>query len=392
MIKIEDKSKCCGCSACVSVCPKHCIAMEEDNEGFLYPQINTSSCIGCGLCKKVCPVLHRGENKQPLEIYAAKNRNESMRLASSSGGIFTLLAEKVLDEGGVVFGARFNENWEVIHDYTEMRSGLAAFRGSKYVQSKIGDSYIQVKSFLDADRKVLFTGTPCQIAGLKRYLRKEYDNLLAVDIICHGVPSPMVWRKYLDEVTQFKRSKIKEIRFRDKLTGWKNYRFLIKSIMDDKSENVSELISERGYSNKYISVFLADLSLRPSCYACPAKGGKSCSDITLGDYWGIEKFDSKFDDDKGCSVLLINSVKGSREYAALFSLQDALKTPYEVTLRGNPNIEKSATLALNRTFFFKELNKGFFVAEKSCTSILLYKRLQRLLFRKLSCCTRNFIF
>lgn len=203
MINIKEKHNCCGCSACVQVCPKQCISMSADNEGFLYPQIDTAICIDCGLCEKVCPVINQNEPREPLAVYAANNNNEDIRLKSSSGGIFTLLAEQIISEGGVVFGARFNENWEVVHDYTEAIEGLEPFRGSKYVQSIIGDNFIKAKQFLTDGRKVLFSGTPCQIAGLKKFLRKEYENLLTVEVVCHGVPSPMVWRDYLD----YKRAK-----------------------------------------------------------------------------------------------------------------------------------------------------------------------------------------
>ena len=199
MIDILNKKDCCGCSACVQKCPKQCISLKEDNEGFLYPQVNQQECISCGICKKVCPIINPNEKRTPLQIYAAINKNEEIRRQSSSGGIFTLLSEEILKEGGVVFGARFDENWEVKHDYTENVKGLVNFRGSKYVQSRIEDNYKKVETFLKQGRKVLFSGTPCQIAGLKRFLSKEYDNLLTVDFICHGVPSPKVWRLYLYE-------------------------------------------------------------------------------------------------------------------------------------------------------------------------------------------------
>lgn len=199
MINIQDKKDCCGCSACASVCPKHCITMSEDSEGFIYPCVDESVCVDCHLCERVCPIINYGNDREPLAVYAAKNPDESIRMQSSSGGVFTLLAERVIDEGGVVFGATFNDRWEVVHDYVETKEELAKFRGSKYVQSKIGDSYQKAKAFLKNNRKVLFSGTPCQIAGLKKYLRKDYDNLLAVDFICHGVPSPGVFRTYLQE-------------------------------------------------------------------------------------------------------------------------------------------------------------------------------------------------
>ena len=200
MIKIRQNSDCCGCNACTQSCPLKCISLREDREGFLYPEADLERCCNCRLCNKVCPVINRRETGNPLSVYAVKNRDEEIRRQSSSGGIFTLLAEKILDENGVVFGARFDENWDVKHDYVETREGLALFRGSKYVQSRIGDSYLQAQQFLKKGRKVLFSGTPCQIAGLKLFLGKEYDNLLAVDFVCHGVPSPLVWRMYLSQL------------------------------------------------------------------------------------------------------------------------------------------------------------------------------------------------
>ena len=177
--------------------------MTEDHEGFLYPEGDSTVCIDCGMCEKVCLVINPNEPREPLAVYAAKNTNEKIRLKSSSGGIFTLLAEQIISEGGVVFGAKFDEHWNVIHSYAEKQESLEDFRGSKYVQSVIGDNYKYVKQFLLEERKVLFSGTPCQIAGLKRYLQKEYENLLTVEVVCHGVPSPKVWRDYLD----YKRAK-----------------------------------------------------------------------------------------------------------------------------------------------------------------------------------------
>jgi coenzyme F420-reducing hydrogenase beta subunit len=174
--------------------------MQEDMEGFLYPGVNEECCCDCGLCNKVCPIINPLGTRKPLYVYAAKSRDEEIRRQSSSGGIFTLLAERILDENGVVFGARFDGNWEVMHDYVETKEGLGFFRGSKYVQSRIGESYLQAQEFLEKGRKVLFSGTPCQISGLKLFLGKEYDNLLTIDFVCHGVPSPKVWRMYLSQL------------------------------------------------------------------------------------------------------------------------------------------------------------------------------------------------
>lgn len=206
MIHITDKSKCCGCNACVQRCPKQCIAMREDEEGFLYPKVDVAVCIDCGLCEKVCPVINQNVPKEPLQVFAAKNKNEDQRLRSSSGGVFILLAENIIKQGGVVFGARFDKNWEVEHGYAETLEELEPLMRSKYVQSRIGNTYKEAEMFLKQGRKVLFVGTSCQIAGLHKFLRKEYENLLTVDFICHGVPSPGVWRKSSEERSRKARS------------------------------------------------------------------------------------------------------------------------------------------------------------------------------------------
>jgi coenzyme F420-reducing hydrogenase beta subunit len=218
---------CTACSACVAICPKNCIVMQNDKEGFPYPEIKTMRCIHCNLCEKVCPVLANNDVlRNATNVYVAKNNDENIRLSSSSGGIFTLLAEQIIQKGGVVFGCRFNEKWEVVHDCTETIEGIAAFRGSKYVQSKIGNTFSQTKEFLDNGRIVLFSGTPCQISGLKHYLRKEYDNLLTVDFICHGVPSPKAWKRYMSYLTDNKLVTW-GVYFRDKTLGWKRFSFRV---------------------------------------------------------------------------------------------------------------------------------------------------------------------
>jgi len=326
MIEIKDNKDCCGCAACVQICPKECISLIEDGEGFLYPHVDRNGCIGCGLCERVCPFINAGEAREPLRCYAAKNKDERVRMESSSGGVFTLLAESIIDEGGVVFGARFDDEWEVVHDFTETKAGLAAFRGSKYVQSRIGNTFRQAESFLKEDRKVLFSGTPCQIKGLKQYLRRDYDNLLAVDFICHGVPSPGVWRQYLDETfskpdrregrgknTVLSSPKaipvITGISFRDKKLGWKKYSFVVRGKSAGQADKNSVLLSDMHQNNAFMKAFLSDLILRPSCYGCRAKGGRSGSDITIADFWGIQNIMPDFDDDKGVSLILCYSNK-----------------------------------------------------------------------------------
>ncbi|MBR2023694.1 MAG: Coenzyme F420 hydrogenase/dehydrogenase, beta subunit C-terminal domain [Clostridia bacterium] len=304
MIEIINKSQCNGCHACASVCPKQCISMQTDNEGFLYPQVDSSKCTRCGLCEKICPVLHKKPIDETMlpKAYAAYNIDEEIRMQSSSGGLFTLFATAIIHRGGVVFGASFHDDFSVEHSFTESVEGLAKFRGSKYVQSKIGDSYKQAETFLQQGRWVLFTGTPCQIGGLYAYLRRDYDTLLTQDIICHGVPSPLVWQKYLDEKRKENKT-ISAVSFRDKEKGWKQFSMAItfaNGIRYSKTLGVDSMMR----------VFLSDWCLRPSCHDCAYKTKNRHSDITLADYWGIEKVHLEMFDDKGTSLLLVHTPKG----------------------------------------------------------------------------------
>lgn len=227
MIQITDKIQCCGCTACAERCPRHCIQMKTDAEGFLYPEVDESACVHCDLCDKVCPMLHVAEAKMPISVWAAKNNDGEIVRSSSSGGVFTALAEQVVRNSGVVFGVRFNEQWQAVFDHADTLEGLAAFRGSKYVQASVGNAFAEAREFLKAGRQVLFSGTPCQISGLNRFLSRKYDNLLTVDFICHGVPSPKVWSRYLDEVTKHAWHAIRDVQFRDKSDGWRKFNFVI---------------------------------------------------------------------------------------------------------------------------------------------------------------------
>lgn len=349
MIQIHDKSRCCGCAACVQRCPKQCITLSEDEEGFLYPKVDVISCIECGLCEKVCPVLHQETPRLSDVCYAAVNPNENIRKESSSGGIFTAIASAVLKEGGVVFGARFDADWSVMHDYTETHEGLAAFRGSKYLQSRIGNTFRQAEDFLKSGRKVFFTGTPCQIAGLRRYLRKDYPNLLTMDFICHGVPSPLVWQQYLQEVRK-KHSdiKISKIYFRDKTIGWKKFSLKITQIKEQEEITV---LSEPFLQNIYMLGFLKDIYLRPSCYSCAAKSMKSGSDLTIGDFWGIHQKMPEWDDDQGTSCILIQTEKGKQYFEqAQLKFQEVA---YSTIKDGNTALEHSPVANTHkRTAFF----------------------------------------
>lgn len=375
MINIKESKDCCGCNACAQRCPQHCITLTEDDEGFLYPKVNTETCIECGLCEKICPVINQNHLKDPLEVYAAINPNENIRKESSSGGIFTLLAEKIIFESGVVFGACFDENWEVKHDYTETIEGLAAFRGSKYVQSRIEDNFLKAERFLKEGKKVLFSGTPCQIAGLKKFLRKEYDNLLAVDFICHGVPSPKIWRMYLDETcknliarsekksvssplsNRKRNSYIEAISFRHKILGWKKFSFFLKlnaTRMHDEKK-LERLLCEPFTDNIFMKAFLSNTILRPSCYQCPCKSGKSNSDITIADYWNVHQILPNFDDDKGVSLVLTNTSKGKKIFSSC--KVTCKETRYEEAKKRNAGFLEKVTIPAKREYFFTKIKQ-----------------------------------
>ncbi|WP_303010815.1 Coenzyme F420 hydrogenase/dehydrogenase, beta subunit C-terminal domain [uncultured Bacteroides sp.] len=399
MIHITDKSECCGCTACANRCSHQCISLHEDNEGFLYPHVCPDECIDCGQCEEVCPVLRQNGRRIPLKIYAARNRDEEILRESSSGGIFTLLAEKIISDGGVVFGARFDANWEVIHDYTETIDGLAVFRGSKYLQSRLGNTYVKVREFLRAGRQVLFSGTPCQVAGLKTFLKKEYAKLLTVDFVCHGVPSPMVWRQYLKEsVACLSRKKnavlshsvkredlevVESILFRDKKNGWKRYCFTFMfSVSAEHKSRKRLLLSEPFSENPFMQAFLSNLILRPSCYACPVKNGKSGSDLTIGDFWGADDIFPEYVDDKGVSLVMPMSSKGKLFFEELSC--SCLESTYKEAQAANPCILNVVDKPVYRDFFFHRFRrkKNFMQTFDDCRSTVFYKRMFRFLYRK----------
>ena len=351
MIQITDKSKCCGCEACVQVCRKHCISFAQDHEGFFYPDVDTDTCIQCGLCEKVCPVLHPYDEHKPQEVIAAINKNEEVRLESSSGGVFTLLAEEIINQGGAVFGVRFDEQWQAVFDCADTTEALAAFRGSKYLQARVGNSFEKCKQLLDKGRLVLFSGTQCQIAGLLHYLRKPYLNLLTVDVVCHGVPSPNVWQHYLQEAVPKGKRAIKNIQFRDKRLGWK--RFSLTVLFNEQQHDY--LLSSPFNENPFMRSFVKNLILRPSCYSCPAKCGKSRSDIALADFWGVDKVEPSMFDDRGTSLVLINTEKGrqalNRKYLKITPVK------FEDAVKFNPQAITPAVCHPNRNIFFESFNE-----------------------------------
>ncbi len=345
MIIIDNKENCCGCSACYSVCPHYCITMRADHEGFLYPVTDTERCTQCGLCEKVCPVINQEKSKE-VAVYAAKSPDYESRKRSTSGGIFSLLAEDVLDKNGVVYGAMFNNRWEVIHGHIDRKDDLYCLRGSKYVQSNIGDCFREIKELLEKGKHVLFSGTPCQTSGLKLYLKRSYDNLLLVDVVCHGVPSPKVWKDYLLSLNK-RDDEILNISFREKVNGWADALFTINDI------NGNSIISEPFRENIYMQGFMENIFLRPSCYKCPARNGRSRSDITLGDYWGVEKQHPNMADKDGVSLVIVNTEKGARIFGNI-EIEKELSSLKQATDNRNLCILYDAKRTTDRDYFWKQ--------------------------------------
>lgn len=348
MIEINEKDKCCGCYACYNICPKNAIEMKSDEKGFKYPFVDKEKCINCGLCEKVCPIINKVKIDNEPKAYACINKDDKVRSVSSSGGIFTLLAENILSKNGIIFGAAFDKDMMVKHFMIDKLEDLYKFRGSKYVQSQIGDTYKLAKKELDEGKFVLFTGTPCQIEGLKLYLMKDYDKLYTQDIICHGVPSPLVWEKYKNNIEDREKDKIINFNFRNKENSWKSYDIDVK-LNNDIS------IKEKASNNLYMKAFLKNICLRDSCYSCAFKSINRISDITLADYWGVQKLKPTFDDDKGTSLVVVNSKKGEELFENIKN-----KIKYEESNIGeaskyNPSMIKASALPNNRETFFKDI-------------------------------------
>ena len=378
MIIVKDKSKCSGCHACENSCPQNCISMIQDEEGFLYPQVDTDICVDCGLCEKVCPIIEKWQpdGSRKTTAWAAINLTDKIRLNSSSGGVFTLIAEKIIDDlGGVVFGAAFSEDFRTVrHIWVDNTDDLKMLRGSKYVQSRIDDAYQQAKKFLDSGRKVLFTGTPCQIGGLYSYLRKPYDNLYTQDIICHGVPSPMVWKKYVEEREQKASSKTQQMSFRYKKYGWKSYAILFEFANNTAYERIIN-------RDPFMKAFLSNVCLRPSCYECTFKSTIRQSDITLADFWGVWNVFPDMYDDRGTSAILIHSSKGQELLDAVNSNMKSVSVGVETVKKYNPAVDSSVVLTKNRRVFFntiKEYRLDISV-KKVCGTSLINRIVKRIL-------------
>lgn len=351
MVEITRIENCTGCGACFNKCPVNAIEMQEDREGFLIPVINKDKCINCGLCAKICPV-NKPKNfseKIPEEVLAAGSSDE-IRKESSSGGIFTLLAEYILKNNGYVCGAAFSDDFkEVKHIIINNPEDLPKLQKSKYVQSNTGKVFKEIKSLLDSDKTVLFSGTSCQVGGLIAFLEKPYKNLYTIDLLCHGTPSPDVWKRYLTEISHNK--KIDSVNFRNKRKGWEKITLSVKC-------NDGYLFQERIKLNLYCMAFLKNIILRKCCTSCEYTKTQRVSDITLGDFWKINKFNKKLNDQIGTSMVLINSGKGRELFNNIQSLlKFQAKVPIKYAIKGNPVLVRPVAVHKNRDSFFRKYKR-----------------------------------
>lgn len=355
---LEDMTQCVGCTACSHRCPSGCITMVADEEGFLSSQIDQTKCTDCRTCRRVCPVLNNNPQPFKKKAFAAWSPDDALRMNSSSGGMFSVIASEIIQTGGHVFGAAFREDFSVAHRSSSSLEGLDALRRSKYVQSDMGQAFKEAESLLKSGVPVLFSGTPCQIAGFRSFLRKDYDQLLTLDIACHGVPSPKVWSMYLDYMKNRFKSTIQAVSFRNKENGWTKAAMAI-AFQDGRH------YSESLMKDPYFNGFGKSLFTRNSCFDCQFRHARSAADITLADFWGIEKLVEKDEamnraiaDNKGISLVLANTEKGRM---MVLGLQDKVllrEKDYDAAIAGNPRLVSSSARPKARTAFFRDLSSG----------------------------------
>lgn len=316
---IIEKKDCCGCTACFSSCPTGAISMIPDREGFFYPEIQKSKCIDCGLCFKICKDVNYYNEQQ--KIYACWDNNDDNRAISSSGGIFSALARKVLKNGGYVCAVGYaDDKKECLHKIINNESDLDDLRRAKFVQSKKYDIYDRTKQILQKGNTLLFCGTPCEVGGLRQYLRIEYDNLITCDLICGCVSSPKVYKIYIEYLNNKYKSNVVSVNFKDKRNGWRGKVIAVK--FENGQEYYNSILDD-----DYCVSFHSRYNIRPSCFNCKYRDLRKVSDITLGDFWGIEKYVPEYDDNKGTSFILVNTHKG-QEY--LNSLEDIISHPMDI--------------------------------------------------------------
>jgi coenzyme F420-reducing hydrogenase beta subunit len=347
----DEKINCSGCGACEQICPRRSIVMKADPEGFQYPIVDQESCNECGLCQRICPIANNWKNRlifdQP-DVYAARHKTENTRSRCASGGTFPALAHEILRQGGIVFGAAFDDNFQLRHIDVKTETKLYSLLGSKYVQSIIGDTYQKAKQALKNGKQVLFTGTPCQIAGLNSFLQRDYENLISCDLFCHGVPSPKVFQKYMESLEQRHHAKIIQYKFRSKIYGWRSYGIQI-------TFSTGEVLNKTNQQDPYTLGFLENLYLRPICSICPFTTLHRPGDITIGDFWGIEKYMPELDDNKGISAILVNTPKGRRLFEDIQN--EMLTRPSDVSQVLQQSLVSPSIPSSQRAAFFTDLDR-----------------------------------
>lgn len=351
-VSYKKKEECCACTACKYICPKNAIKMKEDEKGFLYPIVDDNLCIECGLCKKVCAFNENYIKDTLLEnpiIYGAINKDEEERKTSRSGGAFMAFSNWILENNGVVYGASYDEKFNVHHRRINNKESLYNLKGSKYVQSELRDSFINVKDDLISGRKVLFSGTPCQVAGIRKYLGNlnKSQNFYTCDIVCHGVPSPKVWKKYLDFIESKFHKKINKVDFRDKSFGWRDHK---ESFFYGSKNKIT--------TTWYVEMFYKNLNLRNSCNNCYYTNTNRPSDITIGDFWGIEKAIKEMDDNKGTSLVIVNTAKGKELFDRSKDMLNYKETQIDKCMQ--PNLKNPTAYNKDTEEFFRCVNNDSF--------------------------------
>lgn len=356
MIQVIEKAKCCGCNACGDACSKQAISFKIDIEGFWYPEVDKDKCINCGMCEKVCPIINIEELKKNdlprSECYAAEHKNLEVIFDSTSGGLFSALADIMYKTGGYVGGAVFNDDFTVRQYISNNKSDLQRLRSSKYLQSNSVGFYRQVKQLLASGEKVLVCGTPCQMVALRAFLHKDYENLIIADFICRGINSPKVWLKYIKSFEERYGSPVVYVKAKSKEYGWRN---LTQKVILADGRHIYETRGQSNFTKGYLQT---NAYCRPSCYDCKFKGFPRISDITLADFWGIEKIAQSMEKDLGTSLVMVNSQKGKAFFEKAKARAKTIQVPFESVLAGNLALVKSLDAPLvDRKLFFEDLDK-----------------------------------
>jgi len=353
VIGIKEKQKCCGCAACVAVCSGNCIEMKEDVEGFFYPEIDKNKCVECKACEKVCPILNKqAERIFNQKAYIVQNKDEQVLRESTAGGAFTAIAEYVLSHAGVVFGVELNSDFVAQHICIEEKSEIYRFRNSKYVQSYLGgDIHQQVKFFLEQGRMVCFSGTPCQIEGLKKYLKQDYEKLITVDVVCRAVPSPLIFQKYVEYQEHNMAESIKTVRFRDKHYG---YKYSTMNVITDRNQGNYHKGVE---SDPWLRAFFSNICDRPSCHSCHFRNQYRVSDFTIWDCFHVGRFSKELDNDKGATRVLVHTDKGGKVFDEIKSKFHYIQTTPEAIVNGVREMEESVLPHVHRQAFFEDAKK-----------------------------------